>query len=809
MKFYNILAGAAGAINKVYRTVVPAQYQKELRRATSLAQKIDGLRSEFMSYTDAELADHTTTFKQQLANGKTLDDILPRAFAVVREVSRRIRGEEHYISQLIGGIVLHKGMIAEMGTGEGKTLLATLPAYLNALTGKGVHIITVNDYLATLGAQNMGQIFKFLGLTVGCLATGTSGSAAYACDITYGTNHDFVFDYLRDNLATSTEQVVQRPFHFCIIDEVDNILIDEARTPCIISGQANDASDLCSYADYVISTLDPSCYEIDEKAKGAHFTEKGLHTLDQLFHEQNVIEEGKTIFDQEFSLLVHHLQQALKAHTVYRLGIEYIVKDGEVIIIDSSTGRMMDGRRFSDGLHQAIEAKENVEILQENQTLATITYQKFFSLYPTVSGMTGTAMTEEEELSAIYNLAVVPIPPNKPSKRIVLDDKIYMSFQEKLEGVVAIIEQCLLKKQPVLLGTSSVEQSEKFAHALSEHNIPHKVLNAKNHALEADIIAQAGVPGTITIATNMAGRGTDIKLGGTLKNALRFIDNPTPEQIAAAQDHIHTLAEEARQAGGLMVIGTERAESRRIDNQLLGRCGRQGDPGTALFVISLEDTIMRLSNANLQTWLKGSKYGEVLEHPMLSKAVNRAQKKLEQYHFDIRKDVLKYDSVVNEQSAVVYEQRRQYLYATNIVESLIDIAQQHLDTLLIEHSTDAAQLRQAYQTSFGIDVGLDVNSDVLHDRLAQAITDKQQELKESFDHIVREICLHNLDTLFRQHLTAMENIRTAIGLKSYAQQDPLNEFKREAFSKFSQMVREFRNLVCQQVFSDTIDPTLH
>lgn len=862
---YKSLVGIGKIAYKGFRVIFPSRNTKMVRKLMKEAQFIDSLSKEYAQMTDEQLRAKTQEFKDQLASGKTLDDILPHAFATVREASYRLRGEKHYLVQLMGGIVLHRGMIAEMGTGEGKTLVATLPVYLNALNGKGVHVITVNDYLAKRDSAAMGAVYEFLGMTVGCVVHGMSHSlkhAAYQADITYGTNHEFVFDYLRDNMVKDVSEMVQRPFAFCTIDEVDNILIDEARTPCIISGESVESSELCKYADYIVKQLVDDDYEKDEKSRNAYFTEKGLEHLEQILYSEGVLSENETIFDEQYVLLVHHLNQSLKAVVMYQEGVQYIVRDGEVFIVDEFTGRIMEGRRYSDGLHQAIEAKEGVDIQKENQTLATITYQKFFELYPKKAGMTGTAMTEAEELASIYKLNVVAIPSNRKSQKTLLDDRIYRTFAEKLDAIIQIVEDCRARKQPILIGTVSVEKSEIFSHALKAKNIPHQVLNAKNHAYEAQIIAQAGVPGAVTIATNMAGRGTDIKLGGSLEHMLKAANINAPgvhdtnediegsmgslehdhsmnthsmnthsinthsinthsidsdhssdksmqdKNIEALKAHIAEQAEIAKQAGGLFVLGTERHESRRIDNQLVGRCGRQGDKGTALFLLSIEDPLMQIfGGQTLQKWLPKMEYGEVIEHPLVTRAMSKAQKRVEAYHFDARKNVLRYDSTINDQSKIIYKERMEFMTYSNvlsIVENLIDSVV--IDVIArygnsIKEGEYEHFIQECHKT-----LNVDVNREQFQNQgdiaevFKQIVKDKLEEQKtllgmEYLEMVCKDVCLSTLDMLWRQHLTNMENLRLGIGLRSYGQKDPLNEFKREAFSAFEDMMHNFRNTV--------------
>lgn len=822
----SLLGGIFSGVAKGWRVIWPTQSDKALRNAKKLASQVDALDSLYSKMSDDELRAKTQEFKTELANGASLDQILPEAFATVREVAWRVRREKPYIVQLIGGIILHSGMISEMKTGEGKTLVATMPAYLNALEGKGVHIITVNDYLAKRDAKHMGDIFRFLGLTVGCVVHGMSDEqkqAAYACDITYGTNHEFGFDYLRDNMKTEISQLVQRPFNFAIIDEVDNILIDEARTPLIISGESVESSYMCEYADHVVRQLVPEDYEKEEKSRNVYFTEAGLKHLEEILHAENVIKENDTLFDEENVLLVHHINQSLKAHTMYNEGIQYIVKDGQVIIVDEFTGRIMDGRRYSDGLHQAIEAKERVEIQKENQTLATITYQKFFELYPKKSGMTGTAMTESEEFLSIYGLLVVPIPSNRKTKRIALDDRIYRTFEEKIAAIVEIVKEARERMQPVLIGTVSVEKSEVFAHALNHAGVPHQVLNAKNHAYEASIIAQAGVPGAVTIATNMAGRGTDIKLGGSLEMLLEGIDDPDEETVARMQRQIDDQAELVRNAGGLFVLGTERHESRRIDNQLVGRSGRQGDPGMSLFVVSLDDTLMKVfGGESLSKWLPrlGHKYGEAIEHPWMTRSMAKAQKKVEAYYFDMRKNVLRYDTLINDQSKIVYKERFEFMTAPDvfdIVQNMKDITIDDYMQQFFSGTSDEWKQQSnlnafaaACKTAF--DITVDINhikslssleqiENVLQTQIDEKLNSQNEIIGfEDLELISKHVCLNTLDMLWRQHLTQIENLRQGIGLRSYAQKDPLNEFKREAFLMFEDMMHKFRETVVSCIF---------
>src|SRR5712672_2212290 len=649
-----------------------------------LVDQINELEPELEKLSDEALRARTAEFKERLAEGAELDDLLVEAFATVREAAKRTLGQRHFDVQLMGGIVLHRGMISEMKTGEGKTLVSTLPVYLNALTGKGAHIVTVNDYLAKRDAEWMGQIYKFLGLSVGCIVHGLDDAQrqqAYRCDVTYGTNNELGFDYLRDNMKFRLEEMVHRPFHYAIVDEVDSILIDEARTPLIISGPTEDNSDLYIQVNKLIPALALEDYEKDEKQRTVTLTEGGQEKMERLLREAGLLSAG-TLYDIQNVSLVHHVNQALRAHKLFALDTDYIAKDDKIVIIDEFTGRMMEGRRYSEGLHQALEAKEGVTVQNENQTLASITFQNYLRLYPKLAGMTGTAMTESQEFSDIYKLEVIEIPTNEPCIRDDTDDEVYRTTREKYDAVVQHVLECQEKKQPMLIGTVSIEKSEALSAVFKQHKIPHNVLNARYHEQEAYIIAQAGRPGTVTIATNMAGRGTDIQLGGNLdmrlKTELALLEDTARREAQAAgiRSEIGTAHEEVVQAGGLFVVGSERHESRRIDNQLRGRSGRQGDPGASKFFVSLEDDLMRIfGSERMDSMLQrlGLKEGEAIIHPWVNKALAKAQQKVEARNYDMRKQLLKYDDVMNDQRKVVYEQRKEIMLSPDVASTISDM----------------------------------------------------------------------------------------------------------------------------------------
>ena len=781
------------------------------------------------------------TANNSLKEGETLDDILPEAFATVREAAKRTLGQRHYDVQLIGGIVLHKGMISEMKTGEGKTLVATLAAYLNAIEQKGVHVVTVNDYLAKRDAEWMGQVYRFLGLTVDYIVhekNDEQRKAAYNADITYATNNELGFDYLRDNMKFSLDERVQRDFNYAIVDEVDSILIDEARTPLIISGAAEDSSEKYILVNNIIKNLTSSDYEKDEKAKNVTLTEAGMEHVEQLLKKAGLITEGG-LYDIKNVQLVNHVNQALRANIMFTKDVDYLVRDGKVLIIDEFTGRIMEGRRYSDGLHQALEAKEGVDIQSENQTLASITFQNYFRLYPKLAGMTGTAMTEETEFSDIYNLTCVEIPTNRPVIRKDEHDCIYRTEKEKYKAIIDTIKECHAKGQPVLVGTTSVEKSEIIAKMLKDQtDIKFEVLNAKHHEREAAIVAEAGVYGAVTIATNMAGRGTDIQLGGNPDVALkkRLTGNETPEEIAKLKEdikaEINENKEKVLQAGGLYILGTERHESRRIDNQLRGRSGRQGDPGTSKFFLSLEDDLMRIFGSERMSEVLrrlGLPEGEALVHPFISKALEKAQQKVEERNFDIRKSLLKYDDVMNEQRKVIYEQRKELMSADDISETILDMRHDYLSSLISlcipagtsKEDWDLPRLKQDLFNTTGLNLpveemaeknnidSVDMTEQLLKEIDSQ-ITAKNASVPSSILHLVeKSIMLQTLDQLWKDHIATLDLMRHTIGLRAYGQKDPLNEYKREAFNMFSDMLDLLKEkvtvLICRTIIQQSSD----
>ncbi|ARW10407.1 preprotein translocase subunit SecA [Acetobacter ascendens] len=790
--------------------------------------EINALEPQVQALDDTALSGKTQEFRDRIAKGESLDDLLPEAFAVCREASRRVLGMRHFDVQLIGGMVLHSGRIAEMRTGEGKTLVATLAVYLSALAGKGVHVVTVNDYLAARDAAEMGRLYSFLGLTTGVIVPNMPDDArrqAYASDITYGTNNEFGFDYLRDNMKYQLGEMVQRPFYHAIVDEVDSILIDEARTPLIISGPAEDSSDLYRAVDAVVAQLvqDPTTFEKDEKFRTVILTDSGSDHVENLLRQAGVLDEGG-LYDLQHVAVVHHVQQSLRAHTLFSRDVDYIVRDGKVVIIDEFTGRMMEGRRYSDGLHQALEAKEHVEVQQENQTLASITFQNYFRLYPKLSGMTGTAMTEADEFAEIYNLDVVAIPTNRPVARKDEDDEIYLTEQEKFAAVVKLIRDVHERGQPILVGTTSIEKSEALSDLLKSEAIPHNVLNARFHEMEAKIVAQAGAPGAITIATNMAGRGTDIKLGGNVEmlisQTLGDMED-SPERDAAEKEIRDRVARDhdiVQQAGGLYVVGTERHESRRIDNQLRGRAGRQGDPGNSKFFISLQDDLMRIFGSDRMSGMfqkMGMKEGEAIVHPWLSKALERAQRKVEARNFDMRKNTLKYDDVMNDQRKEVYAQRREFM-ATEDVSSIVTEAQEDVIDAMVARRIpeksfaeqwDVAGLTEDVQKTFGLDLPIaawakedGMDAEAVADRISQAATQAQAARAANIGpdlmrFIEKQILLTTYDAVWKEHLHALDQLRQGIGLRAYGQKDPLNEYKHEAFQLFTFMLEEMRQRV--------------
>ncbi len=789
---------------------------------------VNDLEPRFEAMSDSELQAQTGIFKERLANGETPDDLLHEAFAVVREAAKRTLRQRHYDVQLLGGITLHKGKIAEMKTGEGKTLVSTLAVYLNALTGKGVHVVTVNDYLAKRDSEWMGQIYNFLGMTVGCIIhdlKDVERRAAYACDITYGTNNEFGFDYLRDNMKYSLAQMVQRPFNFAIVDEVDSILIDEARTPLIISGPSELTTELYALVDAIIPELVPADYEIEEKHKAVALTEDGQEHVEQLLREHGLLTEGG-MYDLPNIGLVHHANQALRAHKLFHRDTDYILKDGKVMLIDEFTGRMMEGRRLSEGLHQAIEAKEKVKVQTENQTLASITFQNYFRLYPKLAGMTGTATTEAAEFAEIYNLGVVEIPTHVGVSRLDHDDKIYKSLREKEDAIVQLIMEAQDRNQPVLVGTVSIEKSENLSERLKRAKIRHNVLNARYHEQEAYIVAQAGRPAAVTIATNMAGRGTDIQLGGNAEMLVREHVDPSLPQDEYMKQANQIYAEVARDketvrdAGGLYVIGTERHESRRIDNQLRGRSGRQGDAGASMFFLSVEDDLMRIfAGDKLEALLTNSRIGldegESLEHPLISRLLKRAQAKVEAMHFDTRKNLLKFDNVMNDQRKVIYEQRREIMEADSLEDLIRDMRHQTIEDTVkaaIPHGAypeqwDALTLHAESLRVLGLDLPFDqwikeegISEELVQQRMTDA-SDHKMALKianagpDLWRRMEKSIILQTLDQLWKEHLLNLDHLRQGINLRAFGQRDPLNEYKTEAFGMFEQMLNTMRESI--------------
>ncbi len=814
---------------------------RKLKELSRHIDSINALESRYKDMSDAELTAQTVTFRERLAKGESLDALIPEAFATVREAASRTLGQRHYDVQLIGGLALHKGQIAEMKTGEGKTLVATLAAYLNALPGKGVHVVTVNDYLAQRDAEWMGQVYRFLGLEVGCITADLNNDErkkAYAADVTYGTNNELGFDYLRDNMKYQLETMVQREFHFAIVDEVDSILIDEARTPLIISGPSETSSELYNAVDKIIPGLEKQDFELDEKMKTVNFTDSGAEHVEELLKEHGTLTDG-ALYDAHNIALVHHVNQALRAHKLFALDKDYIVKDGRVVIIDEFTGRMMEGRRFSEGLHQALEAKENVAIQNENQTLASITFQNYFRMYPKLAGMTGTASTEADEFMSIYSLDVVEIPTNVVVQRLDHDDKIYKNLAEKEAAILELILQCRERGQPILVGTTSIEKSEKLAAQLKKAKIPHHVLNARYHEQEAFIIAQAGRPGAVTIATNMAGRGTDIQLGGNLDMRIREETDPswTEDKLKKATEKIRTEIEEDRQkvrdAGGLYVIGTERHESRRIDNQLRGRSGRQGDPGASMFFLSLEDDLMRIFGSDKMEMLLAHKHvglreGEALTHPWISKTLERAQAKVESMHFDARKHLLKFDNVMNDQRKVIYEQRRELMAAENVDDFATDIRHSVIEELVqrcipagsYTEQWDVESLKSEAHRLLNLDLPINewaAEEGIAEDEIIERLIDASDKMiarkvadtgPEIYRKLQKALILQKLDQHWKEHLLNLDHLRQGINLRAFGQRDPLNEYKTESFSMFENMLDYFRENVVEtmSLVEYNIDP---
>ncbi len=795
---------------------------RALKSIRAIADQVNVLEEQIAPLSDEELIAKTAQFRAELEAGKTLDDILPEAFASVREAAKRALGERHYDVQLMGGVVLHQGNITEMKTGEGKTLVSTLPAYLNAIEGKGVHLVTVNDYLAKRDSEWMAQVYKRLGLSVGCILGGMMDDErrqAYAADITYGTNNEFGFDYLRDNMKFEKSAMVQRGFNYAIVDEVDSILIDEARTPLIISGPAEDSSELYRAIDALIPRLKEEDYELDEKAKTVNFTEEGTEAIENILRDAELL-KSDNLYDVDNISIVHHANQALRAHKLFEKDKDYIVKDNKVIIIDEFTGRMMDGRRFSDGLHQALEAKEKADIQPENQTLASITFQNYFRLYGTLSGMTGTASTEADEFAEIYKLGVVEVPTNRPIARKDDDDAVYRTAREKYEAIVKTIREAQVKGQPILVGTTSIEKSEFLSEMLEKEGLAHNVLNARQHEKEAQIVADAGKLNAITIATNMAGRGTDIKLGGNVElkviEALDADPEAHPDEVRARIEAEHAEEEaKVKEAGGLFVLATERHESRRIDNQLRGRSGRQGDPGRSSFYLSLEDDLMRIfGSERLEKVLSslGMKEGEAIIHPWVNKSLERAQAKVEGRNFDMRKNVLKFDDVMNEQRKLVFKQRMEIMESEDLSEMVQEMRHEVIDDLVAHYvpakayadQWDVEGLYAANIEKLGLDVPVvewaaeeGVDDDALVERLEKASDEAMAKKAAAFGsdnmrQIEKQILLQTIDGKWREHLVTMEHLRTVIGFRGYAQRDPLNEYKKEAFQLFENMLDSLR-----------------
>ncbi len=817
-------------LNSFLTRVFGSRNERLLRQMNKIVAQISQFEPHLKSLSDAELRAKTDEFKQRLKDGQTLDQLLPEAFAVVREASRRVLGLRHYDVQMIGGMVLHQGKISEMRTGEGKTLVATLPVYLNALAGKGAHVVTVNDYLARRDAAWMGKVYNFLGMSVGVVYPGMDHAdkhVAYAADITYGTNNEYGFDYLRDNMASSKEQRYQRGLNFAIVDEVDSILIDEARTPLIISGPSDDSPQLYVRVNRIVPRLirqekedSSGDYFVDEKQKQVHLSEEGMEHAEQLLTADGILAEGESLYDAKHLAVVHHLNAALRANALYQRDVDYIVRDGEVIIVDEFTGRTLAGRRWSDGLHQAVEAKEGVPIQRENQTLASITFQNFFRMYKKLAGMTGTADTEAYEFQSIYGLEVVVIPTHQPMVRKDAQDLVFIKQNYKFDAVVEDIKDCHQRKQPVLVGTTSIETSEYISRLLQKEKVPHEVLNAKQHEREAHIVAQAGRPGGVTIATNMAGRGTDIVLGGSLEAELETLPadatDADRERVREGwkQRHAEVLA-----AGGLHIIGTERHESRRIDNQLRGRSGRQGDPGSSRFYLSLEDNLMRIFAPDwVARWMQifGMKEHEALEDRMISRQIEKAQRKVEAHNFDIRKHLLEFDDVANDQRKVIYEQRSELLEADQVADTIAnirydvfsDLSHRYVPEHSIDEQWDIVGLEKALESDFGLKIALknwvetqpEIGANDIRDRVIEEVDRYFREKEtligsEVMRGLEKHMMLSVLDNCWKEHLASMDYLRQGIYLRGYAQKQPKQEFKRESFELFQAMLERIKTEV--------------
>jgi preprotein translocase subunit SecA len=810
------------------RAIFGTSNERVLKGYRRIVPEVNALEPQISALTDEALRGKTAEFRQRLAGGATLDELMPEAFAVVREASKRVLGLRHFDVQLVGGVVLHSGRIAEMKTGEGKTLVATLPVYLNALPGKGVHVVTVNDYLARRDAEDMGRLYGFLGLSTGIIVHGLEDGqrqASYACDITYGTNNEFGFDYLRDNMKYRLEDMVQRDFNYAIVDEVDSILIDEARTPLIISGPAEDSSDLYRQIDLIVLQMakEPETFEKDEKARSVTLTEAGNERAEEILRAHGILLEGN-LYDVHNISMLHHVQQSLRAHVLFTRDVDYITRDDKVVIIDEFTGRMMEGRRYSEGLHQALEAKEHVTVQPENQTLASITFQNYFRLYPKLAGMTGTAMTEADEFEEIYKLSVVDIPTNVAVARKDEDDEVYRTAEEKYAAVGTLIAETRKRGQPVLVGTTSIEKSELLSEILTQQNVPHAVLNARFHEQEAAIIAQAGAPGAITIATNMAGRGTDIKLGGNveMRRKLELAEITDPEEYD--RRNLELVAEIARNhdavvaAGGLYVIGTERHESRRIDNQLRGRSGRQGDPGHSRFFLSLEDDLMRIFGSDRMGGMLqrlGLKPGEAITHPWINRALEKAQKKVEARNFDTRKTLLKYDDVMNDQRKEVYAQRREFMKSEDVSEMLSQMRNEVISAVVARRIPEKAFAEQWETAELAEDVERLLNMSLpivdwgreegidetgIRERIEKTADSMMAAKTANFGPdlmrmVEKSLLLQTLDQVWKEHLLNLDHLRQGIGLRAYGQLDPLREYKSEAFSLFGALLEDLKERV--------------
>ena len=813
----------------IFRSLFGSRNDRQLKRMTRVVTRINDLESGLKALSDEALRGRTDEFRSRLAAGESLDDLLPEAFATVREAASRVLDMRHFDVQLIGGMVLHDGKIAEMRTGEGKTLVATLPAYLNALSGEGVHVVTVNDYLARRDADWMGKVYEFLGLSTGVTVGGQGfeeKKAAYAADITYGTNNEFGFDYLRDNMAFTAADRVQNARAFAIVDEVDSILIDEARTPLVISGSVDEHSDLYTRMNALVPELTlqeeedgPGDYRLEEKNKQIYLTEAGHEHVEEMLTRHGLLGEGESLYDAANLNIMHHVNAAMRAHLLFQKDVDYIVQDGQVVIVDEFTGRTMPGRRWSEGLHQAVEAKEGLQIQNENQTLASITFQNYFRTYGKLAGMTGTADTEAFELQQIYGLEVVVIPTHKPMVRNDMGDLVFLSMEEKFAAIMEDVRDCQQRGQPVLVGTASVETSEYLSNLLKKANIKHAVLNAKQHAREANIVAEAGRPGSITIATNMAGRGTDIVLGGNLKVELETLNSKDEEAIRKHTEDWQKRHDQVIKAGGLHIVGTERHESRRVDNQLRGRSGRQGDPGSSRFYLSLKDNLMRIFASDRVAGLMqklGMEEGEAIEHPWVSKAIENAQRKVEQHNYNIRKTLLEYDDVANDQRTVVYEQRNELMETDDVSETVNAIREDVVNSLVnqfippgsMDEQWDIQGLEEALQQEFNLEIPVgkwldeddSLHEETLRERILQTMVDIYRE-KEALAgpavvrHFEKAVMLQILDGAWKEHLAAMDYLRQGIGLRGYAQKDPRQEYKKEAFQMFTDMLERIKHEV--------------